>query len=159
MRISLPLLVLCFGAALPLVGGETEGLHGEITTDSVITLMNHYRRQNQLPGLHPDPRLMKAAEDRMRDMEEMGYWSHESPEGRSPFFWLLFRSYRFRMAGENLARGFETADLLVSSWMDSPGHRQNILGAEFHHVGIAVIEGGTTSRLPGKSVVVIFARE
>lgn len=159
MKLSLRLVLLALGAALPLFAEQGERLSSEISPDSVITLMNHYRRQNLLPGLHADPRLMKAAEDRMRDMEEMGYWSHQSPEGRSPFFWLLFRSYRFRAAGENLARGFETADLLVSSWMDSPGHRQNILGAEFHHVGVAVIEGGTTGRYPGKSVVAIFARE
>lgn len=152
-------VVLLALAALPLYADEAERLSSEISPDSVIALMNHYRRENQLPGLHADPRLMKAAEDRMRDMEEVGYWSHESPEGRSPFFWLLFRSYRFRMAGENLARGFETAGLLVSSWMDSPGHRRNILGVEFHHVGVAVIEGGTTGRYPGKSVVAIFARE
>jgi uncharacterized protein YkwD len=159
MKVFLSAVLLMAALAFPVVGEESERLTSEINPESVIGLMNHYRRQNQLPPLHAEPRLMKAAEDRMRDMEEMGFWAHESPEGRSPFFWLHFRSYRFRVAGENLARGFETNDLLVSSWMDSPGHRGNILGVEFHHVGVAVIEGATTGRYPGKSVVVLFARE
>lgn len=130
-----------------------------ITADSVLELMNQHRAANQLPPLVAEKRIMDAAEDRMRDMEELGYWAHQSPDGRSPFFWLKFRSYRFTRAGENLARGFETAELLVSTWMDSPGHRSNILSADFSNVGIALIDGATTGRYPGKSVVVLFGRE
>ena len=99
-----------------------------------------------------------AAEDRMREMIEIGYWSHESPEGRSPFFWLALRGYRFGFAGENLARGFETAQLLVDSWMESKGHRENIMSANFADCGIAVLEGSTTGRASGKSIVVLFGR-
>lgn len=155
--IGLTLLLVIL--ANPLHAEPEAKISSEITPQSVITLMNHYRSLNQLPPLQSEERIMKAAEDRMRDMEELGYWSHEPPDGRSPFFWLKYRSYRFTRAGENLARGFETADLLVTSWMDSSGHRENILGAEYHHVGVAVIDGATTGRYPGKSVVVLFGRE
>lgn len=141
------------------VVGETNQKRSEITVDSVILAMNDYRLEKNLQPLFAENRLMQAAEDRMRDMEDLGYWSHHSPDGRSPFFWLKFRSYRFTRAGENLARGFESTGLLVDSWMDSPGHRENILGIEFDHVGVSVIDGGTTGRYPGKSVVVLFGRE
>lgn len=149
------LLFLPAGAS----AGEMPPLPDEITTEAVVALMNEYRAHNQLPPLTPDQRLMSAAEDRMREMEELAYWSHVSPEGRSPFFWVKYRSYRFTVVGENLARGFETSHLLVSSWMDSRGHRENILEARYRHVGVAVIEGGTTGRYPGKSVVVLFGSE
>ena len=133
-------------------------LFNEITVENVITLMNEYRAERSLPPLHHDGDLAKAAEDRMRDMEDGGWWSHESPEGTSPFIWLRVRNYDFAYAGENLAVGFETARVLVSSWMESAGHRANILGAQFSDCGIAIIEGSTKGPTNGKSVVVMFGR-
>ena len=130
----------------------------EITRDSVISAMNTYRAEQGLPPLRSDDRLVAAAEDRMRDMEEMEYWAHVSPDGRSPFGWLKLRGYLFEYAGENLAAGFETAELLVSSWMESKGHRENILSPMYKDCGIAVIEGSTRGRATGKSVVVLFGR-
>lgn len=128
----------------------------EITRENVLAAMNRYRGEKNLPPLREDHRLHLAAEDRMLDMEEIGYWSHESPEGRSPFFWLALRGYRFGYAGENLAKGFETAEVLVDSWMESRGHRQNIMSAHFADCGIAIIDGSTTGRGNGKSIVVLF---
>jgi uncharacterized protein YkwD len=92
----------------------------------------------------------------MHDMEDLGYWSHESPDGRSPFLWLHSRGYLYSSAAENLAAGFETAPLLVSSWMESPGHRQNIMSADYQHCGIAIIDGSTKGPATGKSIVVLF---
>jgi uncharacterized protein YkwD len=128
----------------------------EITVENVIALMNEHRAERSLPPLHHDADLAKAAEDRMRDMEDGGWWSHVSPEGTSPFTWLRVRDHDFTFAGENLAVGFETARLLVSSWMESAGHRQNILGGQFSDCGIAIIEGSTKGPTNGKSVVVLF---
>ena len=129
----------------------------EINTANVIALMNEYRAAEGLPPLREDPRVTKAAEDRMRHMEELGYWSHQAPDGMSPFIWLAARDYTYRNAGENLANGFETARVLVESWMESPGHRANILASQYEDVGIAVIEGSTMRPAAGKSVGVLFA--
>lgn len=128
----------------------------EITVDTVIELMNQYRAAEGIAPLVEDPRLSQAAEDRMRDMEEIGYWSHESPDGRSPFTWLHARGYVYSSAAENLAAGFETAPLLVSSWMESKGHRANIMARGFEHCGIAIIDGSTRGPATGKSIVVLF---
>lgn len=130
-----------------------------ITRETVLEQMNIQREASGLGPLREDFRLSQAAEDRMKDMIELGYWSHQSPRGYSPFIWTGLRGYRFASAGENLATGFETAELLVTSWMESKGHRENILGEEFVDVGIAIIEGSTTRRAAGHSVVVMFARE
>jgi uncharacterized protein YkwD len=130
----------------------------EITNANVVALMNAYRAEAGLPALHEDATLDAVAADRMRDMEDGGWWSHESPEGKSPFVWLATRAYDYDYAGENLAAGFETARLLVSSWMESPGHRENILGVQYHDVGVAIIDGSTKGRATGKSIVVMFGR-
>jgi uncharacterized protein YkwD len=91
-------------------------------------------------------------------MEEEAYWDHTAPDGMTPFVWLRVRAYDYEAAGENLASGFETPRLLVSSWMESPGHRANILSERFEECGIAIIDGSTTGPANGKSVVVLFAR-
>ena len=129
----------------------------DITPENVLALMNAYRAEASLPALHLDASLNRAAEARMEDMEDGGWWSHESPEGTSPFSWIPV-DYEYVYAAENLAAGFETARLLVQSWMESPGHRENIMGAQYADCGIAVIDGRTTGPAMGKSVVVMFGR-
>jgi uncharacterized protein YkwD len=131
-------------------------LASDITPASVVAAMNAYRAHHHLPLLREDLRLDAAAADRMNDMEEMGYWAHQSPDGRSPFVWLAAHGYEIHYAGENLASGFETTDVLVAAWMESAGHRANILSPHFEDCGIAIIDGLTTRRGPGKSIVVMF---
>lgn len=131
----------------------------EITPESILQTMNAYRRVQGLGPYVMDPRLMAAAEDRMRHMEELGYWAHTAPDGTKPFVWLARRGFDFSMAGENLAEGFETVEVLVDSWMHSTGHRANILSPNYSSVGIAIIDGRVQRRAIGRSVVVLFARE
>ena len=130
----------------------------EITAANVLRLMNDYRADEGLPPLHSDERLDLAAADRMHEMEEGAYWSHHSLRGDSPFLWLYRRAYDYRAAGENLAYGFETARLLVQSWMESRGHRANILSSEYEDCGIAIIDGSTLGPASGKSIVVMFGK-
>lgn len=148
-------LLLLLLLAVPAFASDA---NNEITAENVLAQMNAYRAEAGLAPLRIEERLAKAAHDRMRDMEDGGWWSHESPSGLSPFTWLMVRDYAFQAAGENLASGFETARLLVSSWMESPGHRDNILSSEYEDCGIAIIDGATTGRAMGKSVVVLFGR-
>ncbi|MDP9191666.1 MAG: CAP domain-containing protein [Acidobacteriota bacterium] len=131
----------------------------EITAANVLRLMNDYRASEGLAPLHSDERLDLAAADRMQHMEEESFWSHQSPKGESPFDWLDRRDYHYRAAGENLAYGFETARLLVQSWMESTGHRANILSRAYEDIGIAIIEGSTRGPASGKSIVVMFGSQ
>jgi uncharacterized protein YkwD len=130
----------------------------EITVENVLRQMNAHRAAASLPALRADEKLTRAANDRMRHMEEEAFWGHTSPDGLSPFTWVTLRSYEYRAVAENLANGFDTAAVLVESWMESPGHRANILSADFEDCGIAIIEGSTTGRATGRSVVVLFAK-
>ena len=131
----------------------------DINADSVIRLMNEERAKHGLSPLRSDARLEAAAVARMRHMEEEQFWSHEAPDGTSPFVWIRPQGYSYAAAAENLARGFEDAELLVASWMESRGHRGAILGAEYADCGVAVIDGYTTGPGAGKSVVVLFGNE
>jgi uncharacterized protein YkwD len=133
-------------------------LASEITRDSVLASMNAERIVQGLAPLRLDDRLDAACDDRIHDMEELQYWAHDSPDGRAPFVWLKPRGYFFQAAGENLACGFESTELLVSSWMESPGHRANIMSPDYQDCGIAIIDGSTKGRATGKSIVVLFGR-
>lgn len=135
------------------------GIAAEIESSSVLATMNAVRDREGLAPLALDERLNAAAEDRMRDMEEQGYWAHQLPGGISPFVWVRRRGFAFDVAGENLARGFETAEIMVEAWLESPGHRANLMSADYTRCGISIIDGYTTGRATGRSVVVIFARE
>jgi uncharacterized protein YkwD len=131
----------------------------EITVANVIAQMNVHRAERGLPPLVEEARLTRSAEDRMRDMEDLGYWGHVAPDGRSPFHWLRVNGYPHSYAAENLAAGFETVQVLLEGWMESPGHRDNIVSPLYNECGVAIIEGGTVGRQDGKSVVVLFGRQ
>lgn len=145
--------------SIALVAGAAAASAAEITRETVIAEMNVHRAAAGLPPLQEDDRLLRAATARMRDMEEQAYWAHVAPDGRSPFEVIRPHGYQFMNAGENLASGFETAEVLVQSWMESKGHRANILSPVYRDCGVAVIEGATTGRAAGRSIVVLFARE
>lgn len=148
------LILLCVAAAAPAAEPANE-----ITAENVIRLMNEYRAKEGLAPLAFDERLGKAAGDRMQHMEDEGYWAHDSPEGMRPFVWVKVRAYDYALVGENLAAGFETARVLVESWMESPGHRANIMSGDFEDCGISIIEGSTRGPATGKSIVVLFGKK
>lgn len=128
----------------------------EITPRSVVAAINAYRAQYGLSALHEDAQLDGVASDRMKEMEDLGYWNHVSPDGRVPFEWYWLRGYEFGTAGENLARGFESTELLLQGWIESKGHRDNILSTRYRDCGVAVIDGSTTGPATGRSVVLVF---
>ena len=148
--------LLVLAAALAFASGA---FASDITRESVVREMNVRRATFGLPALREDSRLDAAADDRVSDMEDQGYWAHKSPDGREPFVWLRPHGYAYHFAGENLAAGFETAEVMVDAWMESIGHRANIMSPLYRDCGVSIIEGSTVGRIPGKSVVVMFASE
>jgi uncharacterized protein YkwD len=145
------LLVLLF--CVPAFAGDRE-----ITPENVTALMNAYRAEAGLGPLRLDAALTRAATARMQEMMDGQWWGHAAPDGTPPFVWITAADYNYVAAAENLAAGFDTAGLLVESWIESPGHRANILNGMYADCGIAVIEGRTDRRAGGTSIVVLFAR-
>lgn len=117
------------------------GYAANISPGEVISLTNAQRAANGLSALSENSKLDSAALAKGNDMLAKGYWAHFAPDGTSPWSFFLSFGYKYRYAGENLARDFSNANDAVNAWMASPTHRENILNANYKEVGIGVVEG------------------
>lgn len=112
---------------------------GTLTTNGVLNETNRHRAQNNLPPLKNNATLNQAAANKLSDMFDQQYFEHISPSGRGPADIVDEAGYEYLSTGENLALGNFAGDTdLVQTWMDSPGHRDNILNPSYTELGIAV---------------------
>ncbi|NEA98292.1 CAP domain-containing protein [Streptomyces sp. SID13726] len=112
------------------------------TVDEVVRLTNRERTGAGLPPLAVDPLLARAAQGYSTDMAVRAFYSHTSPEGSQPWDRASAAGSTRRMIGENIARGQRSPAEVVEGWMNSPGHRANILKPDFTHIGIGFAGGG-----------------
>ena len=104
----------------------------------VIDLTNQHRQANGLKPLTHDPELSKVAQKKSQDMHQNNYFSHTSPTYGSPFDMMRDSGIEYKTAGENIAQGQRTPEDVVNAWMNSSGHRANILNPDFTHIGVGV---------------------
>jgi uncharacterized protein YkwD len=107
----------------------------------MLELVNRERAEAGLAPLAADDELREVARRHSADMFARGYFAHVTPEGRDPFARIREGGVTFRTAGENLALA-PTLSIAHTGLMNSPGHRANILRAQFGRVGIGVMDGG-----------------
>jgi uncharacterized protein YkwD len=105
------------------------------------TLANSDRASANLANLSVNPLLAAAAQMKADDMASRSYFSHNTPEGLSPWYWFSKAGYNYKYAGENLAVNFVDSEEVEHAWMDSPLHRLNILNPNFTEIGIATSTG------------------
>lgn len=103
---------------------------------AVVDLTNAQRQRNGLKPLTMDPHLSSVARKKSLDMANNNYFSHNSPTYGSPFDMMRDFGVQYKTAGENIARGQTTAEQVVDGWMNSEGHRRNILNANYTHIGV-----------------------
>lgn len=108
----------------------------------VIRLVNEIRVKNGLRALTHDWELSRVARYKSQDMKDNRYFSHTSPVYGSPFQMIRNFGISFRSAGENIAKGYATPQAVVNGWMNSSGHRANILNAGYTHIGVGYVSGG-----------------
>ncbi|MEG0439410.1 MAG: CAP domain-containing protein [Solibacillus sp.] len=108
----------------------------------VVELTNVERSKQGLKPLQIDRPLMAAAREKSQDMKINNYFSHTSPTWGSPFDQLKKRGISYSSAGENIAKGQQTAEKVVEGWMNSAGHRANILDANYTHIGVGYVKEG-----------------
>ncbi|WP_404403371.1 CAP domain-containing protein [Jeotgalibacillus malaysiensis] len=108
----------------------------------VIELTNQERSKYGLPALSADPELSAVAEEKSADMARNQYFSHTSPTYGSPFDMMKTYGIDYRSAGENIAMGQQTPEQVVTAWMNSEGHRQNILSTSYTHIGVGYVGDG-----------------
>ena len=109
----------------------------------VVRLVNVERAKVGLSPLTADWQLSRVARYKSQDMRDNGYFSHTSPTYGSPFQMMKSFGISYRSAGENIARGQKTPAAVVSAWMNSSGHRANILNAGFTHIGVGYVASGS----------------
>ena len=123
------------------IDGRVLGDKAEITQAKLVAETNLAREERGVRNLTVNSALVVAAEAKANDMFEKDYWDHEAPDGTKPWHWIEAAGYQYEEAGENLARGFNTAEGILAAWLDSPSHRGNVLGSEYTEVGFAVVNG------------------
>lgn len=106
-----------------------------MSIQSLLDATNGQRTANGVAGLQINGKLNQAAQAKANDMVTRNYWSHTTPDGQEPWVFFDQAGYRYQKAGENLAYGFLTADDTVTGWMNSPGHRANLLNTGYLDVG------------------------
>lgn len=107
----------------------------------VVTLVNQERTKAGLSALTSDSALASMALDKAKDMYENNYFDHNSPTYGSPFDMMKAYGIRYTYAGENIAKGQRNPQEVMNAWMNSTGHRQNILSPNFTKIGVAYYNG------------------
>lgn len=123
----------------------------DVTSGLVVYFSNQERQAAGLSQLVENPVLDRAARDKALDMLAKNYFSHNAPDGASPWYWFNKNGYVYKYAGENLAIDFYESKDVVQAWMDSPTHKFNILNGNYQEVGVAVIKGS----LQGKETTLV----
>jgi len=108
----------------------------------VIKLVNDEREKYGLEPLKENWELSRVARMKSKDMSENGYFSHTSPTYGSPFDMMRSFGLTYNTAGENIAFGQRTPEAVVNAWMNSEGHRKNILNPSFSEIGVGYEENG-----------------
>ncbi len=117
------------------------GYASNISIQEVVNLTNKKRSEAGLSALTLNQTLSGAAYTKGQDMIARDYWAHVAPDGTQPWKFFNDFGYKYRYAGENLARDFSNASAAVDAWMNSPTHRENILNPKYKEIGIGVVEG------------------
>ncbi len=108
----------------------------------VVRLVNEVRVKNGLRELTYDWELSRVARYKSQDMKDNNYFSHTSPIYGSPFQMMKSFGITYKSAGENIARGQKSPQAVMNAWMNSSGHRANILNASFTQIGVGYVADG-----------------
>lgn len=125
--------------------------YADISVAQLLSFTNQKRVENGFAPLVENPKLSEAASKKADDMFAKNYWAHNSPDGTTPWVFIKESGYNYVYAGENLARGFNSATDVVNAWMASPKHRANILSGSYKDVGFSVKSG----RLNGEQTFLV----
>lgn len=123
---------------------QIPGVSASVTAyeQEVIRLVNEIRAENGLSPLACHWELSRVARYKSQDMKDNRYFSHTSPVYGSPSKMIKDFGISYRAAGENIAYGYATPQKVVDAWMNSSGHRANILNPNYTHIGVGYVASG-----------------
>lgn len=111
----------------------------------VCDLVNKYRQENGLSKVILASDVSNMARVKAEDMASSNYFDHTSPTYGDPFEMMTTFGIDYKYAGENIAKGQKTPDAVMNAWMNSTGHRANILDKRFTELGVGYVQGGGTT--------------
>ena len=129
-------------------GNNNATINYDLNSDEqeVFNLINKQRKNNGLDELKIDEEVQKVARIKANDMINSNYFSHNSPTYGSPFDMLKSFKISYKTAGENIAGNSNNSEA-VNAWMNSPGHKANILNSRFNYTGIGVVKGSKYGKI------------
>jgi len=130
------------------------GYATDMSASQLLADTNTQRNNNGLASLTLNDKLVQAAQAKANDMAARDYWAHNTPEGSPPWVFFTNAGYNYQTAGENLAYGFDTSDAAITGWMNSPGHRANILNTTYTEVGFATANSANYQGTGPETIVV-----
>jgi len=133
-------LVVLMGAVPSLRTNVLDSLSA-IYASVLVNLTNQNRATAHVSELKINPLLEKAAQMKANDMASKGYFAHNTPDGKTPWYWFELAGYKYAYAGENLAVNFENSEDVETAWMNSRGHFLNIMNPKYTEIGIATSTG------------------
>lgn len=110
----------------------------DISASRLLEETNDIRSENESPQLTFNERLGAAAQNKADDMADRDYWSHNTPDGKQPWHFINKEGYRYAVASENLAFGFNSATEAIDAWMKSDTHKQAMLDKAVNEVGFGI---------------------
>lgn len=154
----LPLLVIVgvglFINSLMLTRANVLSYATDMTQTGLLSSTNAKRGENGLGSLALSAVLSQAAQSKAADMAARNYWSHNTPDGQEPWVFINQVGYAYLAAGENLAYGFATSNDAIVGWMNSPGHRANILNGKYTEVGFGIVNSASYQGNGEQTIVV-----
>ena len=125
--------------------GEDRTSETQISTEmkQVLNLVNQERAKQGLKSLQLDNQLTNVATVKAKDMRDKNYFDNNSPTYGTPFEMMQQFGVHYSYAGENIAAGQKSAEQVMNDWMNSSGHRANILNKNYTHLGVGYVKGGS----------------
>lgn len=122
---------------------QSTGASTSSEAEAVLNLVNQERSKQGLNPLTLSNKLTSIANTKAQDMADKNYFSHTSPTYGSPFDMLHEFGVSYTSAGENIAAGQKTPEQVMNDWMNSSGHRANILNKDYTQLGVGYVKGGS----------------
>jgi cysteine-rich secretory family protein len=135
--------------------GDTTG----ISTSQLLSDTNVQRSADNEKNLTLNNELSAAAQAKANDMVKRNYWSHNTPDNKTPWSFITAAGYPYQTAGENLAYGFTSSNALMNGWMNSAEHRGNILDTSYTNVGFGIAQSPNFQNSGPETVVVAMYAE
>lgn len=130
-----------------------------VSENSLLSETNKKREAEDLNDLKTNAQLDSAAQAKANDMAARDYWSHNTPDGKKPWYFISRSGYKYSEASENLAYGFTSSKDTINGWMNSVSHRKAMLNTDYSEVGFGVANSGNyQGQGPETIVVAMYAK-